>query len=837
MHRLRQLGRQLVALLRRNRLERDIDDEVAFHLCTRLAEHRDVWTLPSLESLLRDVRFGGRTLRRSPGFTLIAVLTLAVGIGMTTAMFAILDALVLRPVPFHAPEQLALVAMGDDHGSRGTVAPAVLRAWRESRGFAAAESAAADSALLDVDGAILRKGIARVTPGVFGMLGVRPIRGRVFLPSEGRAGSNDRVVMSEDLWRSAYRGDPALVGRRVTIDGEAVEVIGILPSTFRFPTWNTVLWKPIDFDALPPGHARERPTVYARFAADLPRMDALRLATEAARTVDASNVSLRAVVRPLAGMVLDPYYQRAVPLLSGAVILVFLVLCANVSSLLLARLTARRREFAVCSALGASRGRVMRQAFFETILMGLLGVIAGVGFGWLLISMARVFLPEAFLLRTLHPLNLDMRALVVASIAGTVATLGAGLLPAWVATGVDVEQSLRITNRGGSEASGARAITRTLLVGEIALACVLLVGATLLVRSFVNLAGAPRGLDAEGVLTATLTLRRDTLPDRPSRAAAAQIIDQQIRQLPGVRQVAWSYGIPPDGGAISFGEWQSDIPGMPAVHMEIDRYNVAADFFSLYAIALLRGRTFQTSDTDLEVVVGERLAKAVWPGVDPIGRAFSFGKEHFKVIGLVRETHYPSLDPRLDRPEFYQRFAGVGSYTTVSIRCAPCPDPARVQQRITATGSAVNIVNIGPLDAAYFEQLAQPRAAAALAFTFAAIASLAAAAGLFSVLSYAVGRRRREFGIRFALGASPAQIRALVFRDELVVVVLGVAIGTVGAWALARSIASLQYGVSVSDPISWALVLGLLAVTVTAATWRPAQEAAHVDPVRLLREE
>jgi predicted permease len=866
MRRLRQWYRQIVTLVRRDRLDRDIEDELAFHLAMRQAEHvsagandadaaraarrqfgnvalmkertRDAWSFPSFESLLRDIRFGGRTLRRSPGLTIVAVLTLAVGIGITTAMFAILDALVLRPVPFHAPDQLALIYMGDEHGGTGSVAPSVLQAWRESGAFAAAESAEAHPVVIESDGVVATRGMARVTPGIFDLLRrVTPVRGRMFLPEEGRPGHDDRILLSEDLWRSYFHADPALVGRRVTIDRETLEVVGILPSTFRFPSWDTVIWRPIDFTTIPSAGASARPIVYVRFAANLPRPDALRVATDAARAVDAGNARLRALVLPLAGRVLDPYYQRAVPLLSGAVILVFLVLCANVSSLLLARLTARRREFAMCSALGASRARVMRQAFVETILMGVLGVIVGVGVGWLLVSIARVFLPEAFLLRTLHPLNLDARALAVASIAGVFATLAAGLLPAWIATGVDVEQSLRVTNRGGTETRGARVVTRTLLVAEIALACVLLVGATLLVRSFVNLAGVPRGLNTRDVIITTLGLRSSQLPDRASRIAAARAIDEQVRQLPGVQQVGWSYGIPPRGGGLSFGEWQSDVTGAPALEMTIDRYNVAADFFAAYGIPLLRGRTFQPADSDREVIVGERLARTLWPGLDPVGRNFSFMNGHFHVIGLVREIQYPSLDRRLDHPEFYQKFAGVGSYTMMSIRCGPCPDSARVRQRIAAAAGAVDVINVGPLDAMYFEQLAQPRAAAALAFAFAAIAALAAAAGLFSVLSYAVGRRRREFGIRTALGASPAQIRALVFRDGLVVVGLGVAIGTVGACALARSIASLQYGVSVADPVSWALVLGLLGVTVIGATWRPAQEAAHVDPVRLLREE
>ena len=301
-----------------------------------------------------------------------------------------------------------------------------------------------------------------------------------------------------------------------------------------------MIWRPIDFDAPAVSKVNERPMAYVRFARDVPRSDALRLATEAARAADSSNAGLRPWVEPLAGLVLDAYSQRAVPLLAGGVVLVFLVLCANVSSLLLARLTARQREFSLRSALGASRGRLIRQAFVEAAVLGAIGVVVGVSVGWLLVSVSRALLPEAFLLRTLNPLNIDVRALTVTSVASIAATLGASVLPAFIGTRVNAGESLRVIERGGTETRAARAATRGLLIAEIALACTLLVGATLLVRSFINLAGADRGLDATGVLTATMSLPRQEFPDRVARAAAAQLLEAQVRQLPGIHQVAWS---------------------------------------------------------------------------------------------------------------------------------------------------------------------------------------------------------------------------------------------------------------------------------------------------------
>jgi putative ABC transport system permease protein len=853
-------------LLQRRRVAREMDDELAFHVEmetranverglspteARRRALRDLGGLDQtkegirdvrmiwLDSLWQDVRYAARNLARRPGATATAAAMLGLGIGITTAMFTIVDALILRPVPFQDPDELAFVYMGNDRGGRTTVAPAVLHAWQESTAFAGAESAVPDTALVDVNGAVVARGIARVTPGLFELLGgVRPIRGRVFDASEVRAAINDRVLLSEDLWRTLYQSDPAIIGRSILIDGERLVVIGVLPADFRFPSWNTVIWRAVDYHAMPASVANELPRAYVRFASNVPRVDALWIATEAARAADSRNAELYPHVQPLAGMVLDPYYQRAVPLLAGGVILVFLVLCANVSSLLLARLTARQREFSMRSALGASRGRLIRQAFVESGVLGVFGVIAGVAVAWMLVSLSRTFLPEAFLLRTLNPLNIDARALAVTSVSGVVATLASGLLPAWIGTRTDSETSLRITERSGTESRGARAVTRTLLVGEIALACTLLVGATLLVRSFINLAQAERGLDVAGVLVSSLSLAPPAFPDRVARETTARAIEEQVRQLPGVQHVAWSYGLPPDGGAISFGNWQSDAPGNPVVDMNVDRYRVGPEFFALYGIPVLKGRTFEPSDQQGSVVIGERLARTLWPGLDPIGRTFSFQKERFQVVGLVREIHHPSLDARIDRPEFYEPFAGVGSYAMMSIRCgATCPNTAVIRQQVLAAHPAVRVVDVQALEDVYFEQLARPRATAALGFVFAGVAVLAAAGGLFSVLSYAVGRRKREFGIRAALGASPDQIGRVVLRDGSVVALTGVAIGSVAAWSLGRALVSLQYGVTVNDPLTWAIVLGVLGVTTLIASWRPARQAMRADPVLLLREE
>jgi putative ABC transport system permease protein len=540
--------------------------------------------------------------------------------------------------------------------------------------------------------------------------------------------------------------------------------------------------------------------------------------------------------------VLDRYYARAVPLLMGGVVLVVLVLCANASSLLLVRITERRREFSMCAALGAARGRLLRQALLESLVLGTIASIAGIALAAALVAAARAFLPDAFLLRTLNPLNMDTRALLFAVGGGLIATAVTGVWPAWLGTRRVSVEALRVGDRSVTESRSTRLVARGLVIGEAALACTLMVGAVLLVRSFVNLAQTDRGLDTDGVIVAGISLPPAAFADAASRAAITNAVEAELKGLSGVTRAARSYGVPPGGGAIHFGDsWRSDLPGASQLDMEVESYEVGQDFFDLYRIPLLRGRGVRSGDSPTDVVVGQRLADTFWPGIDPIGRTFSIDKRVYTVLGVAREINHPSIDARIDRPEFYTA-PGAGSdsrnYFMMSLRCGgACPDPAVIRQRLRAVSPAIAVVDVGPLEAVYFEQLAGPRAAAALGVTFAAVGVIAAGGGLFGVLSYVVGRRRREFGVRAALGASQQQIRRLVFADGLGVGGVGIALGSLGGWWLARGLSSLQYGVTASDPASWALVIGILVATTVITTWRPARSASRVDPSRLLRDE
>jgi len=409
---------------------------------------------------------------------------LALAIGIATAMFTIVDALILRPVPFSDPEQLARLVMRNEENAPGFVPIAVYQAWRQSPAFDAVEVASGNSVYVGFEGGEVRKNMARVTPGVFDLLGgVRPVLGRVFDPSDGRPGTDNRVLISEDLWRTLYHADASLVGSTIPVDGTPMVVVGILASDFRFPGWNTEIWKADGFegpDQRPIGSVlRPIGSVYVRFASAMPRADALQIATAAAHEAHDYEASWRAWPWPV-GSNLDDYYARALPLLFGGVVLLFVVLCTNVAGLLLTGLAVRAHELGTRAALGASRARLVRQALVETILLGTAGIASGAGLGWLLVSASRSVLPEAAFVHSLNTLDVDLRALGVASIADLVATLGVGVLPAVAGTRVDAGRLLQMAGRATSTGR-ARATTRALLVCQIALSCTLVFGATVLV--------------------------------------------------------------------------------------------------------------------------------------------------------------------------------------------------------------------------------------------------------------------------------------------------------------------------------------------------------------------
>jgi predicted permease len=764
-------------------------------------------------ALAADLRYAVRRTAAAPATALLCALLLSAGIGLATAMFGVVDSLLLRPAPFAGGDRL--VEQGFFRPE-----PAVMDAWRDSGLFEAVEAGRVASFDDEETGRVWAG--AFVTPGVFDMLGVRPLYGGVFLPDDARTGSRDVVIVSETIWRSAFGADPALVGRRLTIDGAVATVVGIMPAAFRFPEPATVAWKPFVPSPVESGPA----TIFGRVKPGVPRAEV------EARTAVIAKQAARLPARyrgtpplhALGGRDPGAFIRRALWLLLGGVALVFAVLCSNVSGLLIARLFARRREFALCAALGASRARLMRQAAAEHAIIAATGTALGVALAAGLVPAV----PEYFLGRTLNPIDVDRRAVAAASILGAAAVFVAGLLPAWLGTRGDPAGAIRGSTHVGTESRAARAGSRALLVAQIALACSLLVGSALLARSFSNLVHADRGLRADGIVRVDLSGLDRAFPTPDAMGLGTDAIEAAAAAWPEIGAVALSREIPPNVRAVGLAD--SDV--------RADQYRVNAGFFALYGIPILRGRTFAPNDTEQEAIVGDRLAGLLWPDADPVGQRVVIGNTARRVIGVAGEIILPTVASELDRPEYYTPLGNASRTLFLNLRCrGACPDERAIRSRLAAVHPSIGARLVPSAEIEYLNHLRLPRAVAEVGGVFAIVAVLTAAGGLFSVMTLAVGRRRREFGVRVALGASPAQLRRLVLRDVLGIVMTGGAVGAAGGWVVARGLASFHYGVSADDPVSWLGVLGTIAIAALAAAWRPILQAVRVDPVTLLREE
>jgi putative ABC transport system permease protein len=801
--------------------------------------------------LLDDCGRAFRRLRTGTSVLALAVGMLGLAIGVTAAMFTVLDALVLHPVPFKDADRLVRVVEGVNNG-RGVLtrtSPRVIRSWTETGAFADVEAAIATDVVIDAGGEPIARRAARITPGMLAMLGVRPLLGRDFAGGEGRSGTEDRILLSEAVWTTFFKRDPSIIGRRVRISGASTEVVGILPAGFRFPTATTVAWQPIDVNAPPAAFAEQGALAFARLRKDVPNADILRIADRAFSGADGAS-DRRTMLRPVAAGMVDKYSRQAMTSLSIGVALVFLVLCANAMNLMLTRFSARHREFGLCSALGASRPRLLREALAETALIGLAALAVGLLVANGLVSVSAQLLPESLLSSTLTPVAVSSRAVAVTSILGFIAAAIAGITPAWLATRTDATRALRPALHGASASRASRRLARGLLVAEVALATTLLASAALLIRTFVNLAAGDRGLDADGVVTGWVSLPAFDFADPAGRRAFASAMEDRLRALPAVRQVSLSNGVPPGAAFTFFGKIRPAV-GTETSLAELKIYSVTPAFFELFRIPLVAGQSFSPAASASEAVIGERLAAMLWPQGNAVGQSFTMGsvRNPVTVVGVAKEIRNPSADPRLDPPELYfplvvdqngrvEAAALASGQIFVAIRCeTSCPALSEIRDAIHAAGPRAVIASLGPLEQDYAKVLARPRAAALLAAAFGLIALAAATAGTFGVLAAGVARRRREFGIRVALGMAPGGLRRLVLMDAALLAAIGLGLGALGAWALGRALSSLTFDVSPADPGSWAAVAAMLALSIVAAASLPAAQAARADPTVLLREE
>ena len=799
---------------------------------------------------MADLRYALRALARTPGFTLAVVLTLALGIGANSAIFSVVYGVLLRPLPYASPERLVvLYGRYPEYGRTSTSLPDY-RDWRDqSHSFEQLAARHKGTFVLTVDGEPERVIADRVTANFFPTLGVRPAMGRGFLPEEDRAGGDDRVVvLSYGYWQRRFGGDPRVVGRQLQLSGHPWTVVGVAPQGFEYGR-AVDLWAPTRADTAMPRRAeyldlvgRLKPGVSVAQA----NADVAAVVRRLAEQYPESNGNLRSEVIGLHEDLVSSVRPGLLAFM-GAVALVLLIACANVANLLLARAATRDREVAVRVALGAGRGRLIRQLLTESTVLALLGGVAGMAIAsWAVAAIRAVgvqFLPRQA--------ELGMNAPVVLfSVVLALATgLLFGLAPALRLTSGALHASLREGARGST--SGALARVRSALVlGEVAVAFVLLVGAGLLIRSFDRLTQVDLGFQPAGVLTYSVTFPGAQFRDARQLPPLYQTVLERARALPGVRAVGVSADLPmSEPSDITF-----DVEGRPPRSMrpnappeDVQPFAVTADYFNALRIPLRRGRLLLPTDGPTAprvTVINEQMARQAFPGEDPLGKRITLGdvadaSSWMTIVGVVGNIAQAGVTAKPYSQLYASIMQSPSRVVYVSLRTDGAPArlvPAvRRMMREVAPDLVVN--DVETLESLVARDIARPRLSVWLLGSFAAVALVLAAIGIYGVMSYTVAQRTREIGVRMALGADPAGVERLVVRQGMQPALIGVAVGLAGALAASRLIASLLYGVSALDPVTFALVPLFLATIALLATYLPARRATRVSPTVALQSE
>jgi putative ABC transport system permease protein len=811
-----------------------------------------------------DLRFALRSLRRTPGFTIAAIAALALGIGATTTIFTVVNGVLLRPLDYVEPERLANIwnDLGEGAQSLPAVSPLDFRDYQQrSRTFEAfAAAAEADVANLrgnlTGDGEPERVSLVTVTANFFPLLGVAPARGRQFLSAEEVVNGPHVVMLSDRLWRRRYGADPSLVGRTIQVDGVAHEVVGVLPRDFRlqlpkeaFRVRDADMWAPIQFDY---GQPLPRNltffTVFGRLAPGVTFAQAqaeMNLIAEQFRKEfkehEASKLRIRAV--PLHYDVIK-HARPALLILLGAVGMVLLIACANVANLLLVRGTTRQAEFALRTALGASRGTMVRQVLTESLVLAVLG--GGLGLGLTLVALA--------VLRTLHPANLPRLAdvrLDTTVLGFTIVICAAtsvlfGLVPALRAAGTDPQEHLKSGGRGGS--GGDRRNARNLLIGaEVALSVVLLVGAGLLIRSFIALQRVNPGFDASDVLTFELSMPFGKYPGGASRRAFFRELGGRLEALPGVRSVGLVSQLPLTGsGPLSpFAYNEETARNFESV--TADGRQISPSYFQAMNTRLLGGRIFTPQDsagTPPVIIIDETLAKLAWPGENAVGKQLQLQptgtpNAFAEVVGVVEHMRQHDLTRDVLHQIYYPIGQGTPTVMTVVVEGAidPASLAAPVRRTVADMDPDLPVSRLMPMSGLVAEGMAQARFSFVLMTVLGGIALLLTAVGVFGVISYSVSQRTREFGIRLALGEDPRRTQRSVVLGGMRLVLASIALGLGGSLVVTRLISGLLYQVRPADPLTFALIAALLSTVALLACYLPARRATRVDPALTLRSE
>lgn len=802
-----------------------------------------------MDTLLKDVRYAVRTLRARPGFAITAVLTLALGIGGSTAIFSLASAVLLGELPFRDAERLLMV--WDDASAigfpRNQLTPASYEALRgQSQAFEELAASVEAGFVLTGGGEPEKVEARRVTASFFPLLGVPPRIGRVFSPDDDRPGATRVVVLSHGLWQRRFGRDPGVLGRDLVLNGEKYTVVGVMPREFQFLQSYVALWVPTAFTA---EELANRGAHYLEMIARRKVEVSLAQAQEDVATVarrfvrDFPDQDFRAFVLPLREQLLGDA-RRPLMVLVLAIASVLLIACANIAGLLLARSASRGREIAVRAALGATRGRIVRQLLTESVLLAVLGAIPGVLVAsWGLSSLQQLVPPGVVL--SVHP-ALDARALAGALALSLLTGLLFGLAPALQTARTDLSHGLRAGGRG-LLGTGQRRLRSALVVAELGATLVLVIGAGLFGQTLYRLRYADLGLRAEELLTLRTSLPEQKYAEPSRRAAFYEEVLERVQHLGGVVAAGYATSVPLEwkGGTNSF---LPEGPVEPGWSYDANHRQVSVDYLRTMGIPLRRGRFLERTDnagSEPVAVVNEAMARQYWPGVDALGKRFKIGDPAthpwITIVGIVGDVRQMGLDAPA-KPEMYVPYSQVLDQPWFAprdlvVRAASEPMslvPA-IKEAIRAADPDQPVSNIRTFEAILDEEVVQRRLGAALVAAFAAQAVLLAALGVYGVLSYFVAQHTAEIGVRLALGATGRDILGLVLGKGLALILSGVGLGVLGALALTRLVRSLLYGVAPADPATFVTAPAVLVALALLACTLPARRALRVDPTAAMR--
>ena len=798
-------------------------------------------------AVLQDVRYASRMLIRQPAITAVAVVTLAIGIGANAAMLSAVDVLLRRPLPYHDPDRLVMI--WEKRQAEGVfdnvVAPADYLDWERMNTVFESIAASANAAFdLTGTGEPVRLVGAGVSPSFFDLLGVRMAYGRSFRADETVVGRHRVVVLGHGLWQRRFGGDPAIVGRTITLSGSAFEVIGVLPATFEYPDSTIEIWAPLVLSAgpEPPSRGNHFLTVHARLksttAIEQARQDMDRIGAILSRDYPESNANHGAWVISLRDQLTGPV-RSSLLLLLAAVGFVLLIACVNVANLLLARTAGRRGELAIRAALGAGRLRLAGQALIESLLLGMVGGTAALLVAKWSIDLLRSLRPIGLPLVGLQHLELDVRVLMFTLLLAVATSIAFGLLPAWQMASQRLEGALRDGPR--TQGGLRQRVRKMLVVSEVALASLLLVGAGLTVRSFQTVLRADAGINTHGILTASIALPSSRYRGDSKAAATFEAIEARFRSIPGVRSVAATNALPLTGQdtrrSLAIEGYVSTAQAPSRAHAR----SVTVDYFKTMGMRVIAGRAFTATDRQaapLVVIVNETMAKRYWPGGSPLGTRVALpGDAWREVVGIVRDVRHWGLD-RPVNPELYFPMTQL-PYAAMTFALVSDGDPAGlaspVRDALRTIDPDLPLSSMRTMDEVVTRSLAVRRAGMSVMGAFGIIALLLAAAGIYGVMSHLVAQRTSEIGVRMTMGARPRDILRMVLREGLAQALLGLSIGLLAGVLVMRTFRAALYEVSPTDPMTLAAVAVVLGLTAAVACVIPARRAMLVDPVTAVR--